>query len=289
MNRQRLLLAGLALVLVASLLYAFWAMPRQETAPPRASSAKPAAKAAAAPPAVAGKGERLPKPATDRLQLELLNREPWEFPGADRDIFRFRGGWAPPVVVASEPVEDEPPPPPPPPPPTPEEILHQKVAGLTFLGFLEKAGVRTVFLAVDGEVVLVKAGDRFGKDKLLVAREITAKQLVVGWLQGAETVRIQLLEKLSPATITAGGEKAGSAGSAPAPGLRPVGTPFSPRRVLVPQRVPMPPPAGGVPLPDDDDDDVEDGEDSDNDDDDDDDDDGVNMEELLKRGLPRGE
>ena len=48
MNRQRLLLAILAVVLVLSLIYAFWATPRQEQAPARSAvpSAKPAAREA---------------------------------------------------------------------------------------------------------------------------------------------------------------------------------------------------------------------------------------------------
>ena len=80
----------------------------------------------------------------------LLAQEPQPFPGAGRDIFRFRGGGPPrrsrrpkrsrrPSVGSATA--------PPPPPPTPEEILQAKVAGFTFLGFLDKGGVKTVFLS----------------------------------------------------------------------------------------------------------------------------------------------
>ena len=97
MNRQRQLLAALVAVLAASLLYAFWTMPRQEKAPPRTAPPKPAAAKAAksAKPVPAGKGAG--QVSSDRLLLELLDREPQPFPGAGRDIFRFaaagRGLW----------------------------------------------------------------------------------------------------------------------------------------------------------------------------------------------------
>jgi hypothetical protein len=120
MKRQRLLLAGLAGVLMLCLAYAYWAMPRQEVAPPRASA--PAAQGgSASKPQAAGKGA----PASGRLKLELLDAEPEPLPESGRDIFRFRGGLvptpvapevaAPPEVIA---------PPPPPPPPTAEQLLQ---------------------------------------------------------------------------------------------------------------------------------------------------------------------
>lgn len=238
MNRKRLLLAALAGLLVLSLTYAFWAMPRQEKAPPRTETPRPAAKRP-----VAGKKE--PPPA-DRLHLGLLAQEPQPFSGAERDIFRFHGGWAPalqevetvmPTAVAA------PPPPPPPPPPTPEEILRGIVAQVTFLGFLDKGGVRTVFLSKGGEVFLVKAGEAFGKDKTLLAKEISGRELVIGWVQGPETVRVQLIENeaLKPATMSPGAESP-STGS----GFRPGGMSIPPRRGLLPPRTPARP----VPAPD---------------------------------------
>ncbi|NJC88754.1 MAG: hypothetical protein FIB02_09575, partial [Desulfuromonas sp.] len=87
MNRKRLLLAALVGLLLLSLAYAFWAMPRQEKAPPRAEASRPAAKKPAA-------GKKEP-PLADRLHLGLLAQLPQPFPGAGRDIFRFRGGGAP--------------------------------------------------------------------------------------------------------------------------------------------------------------------------------------------------
>lgn len=227
MNRKRLLLAALVGLLLLSLAYAFWAMPRQEKAPPRAETPRPAAKKAAA-------GKKAPPPA-DRLHLGLLAQEPQEFPGAKRDIFRFHGGWAPPVeeLEAAMPAPIDVEPPPPPPPPTPEELLRAAVTRITFLGFLEKGGVRTVFLSSGGELFLVKAGEAFGRDKALVAREINAKELVIGWLQGPELVRVQLIENeaLKPATL-APGSMAQPQGS----GFRPGGMAIPPRRGILPPR-----------------------------------------------------
>lgn len=225
MNRQRLLLAALAGCLLLSLVYAFWAMPRPEQAPPRTPAAV-AARAAAAP---KGKG------AAERLHLEMLDEQPQPFAGAKRDIFRFSGGWAEPVAappIMAPPLEA---PPPPPPPPTPEQLLREKVSQYTFLGFLERGGVKTVFLSGGGEVFLVKAGERFGRSGDLFAREISASELVVGAAGVDEVVRVPLVEneRLTPAVFGAGqaASRPGVGGTA----VRPGGLGAAPRRIL-PQR-----------------------------------------------------
>lgn len=236
MNRKRLLLAALAGLLVLSLAYAFWATPRQEKAPPRAETPRPATKKPTA-------GTKEPPPA-DRLHLGLLAQLPQPFPGAGRDIFRFRGSGTP-VVEASEeaalPIE-APPPPPPPPPPTPEQVLREKVAGFTFLGFLDKGGVKTVFLSSAGDLFLVKAGERFGKGQELVAQEINATELVVRAVEGSETVRVKLVENeaLKPALLTPGGVGGGGRSPAAVPGMaRPGGGMFPSRRSILQQRAPV--------------------------------------------------
>jgi hypothetical protein len=191
MNRQRILLTILVGALIASLAYAFLAMPRQESAPPRA--AVPPVKGGAA-----GKG----KPAV-RLHLELLASEPEPFPATSRDIFRFRKALPPPdaapVTVAMVKVVE----PPPPPPPTAEELLRQALAGYKVLGFLDKGGVRSVFLANGPEVVVVRPGQAFGVGNRFVATEISATELVVSSADRTVTVRISLGDTGSrePATI----------------------------------------------------------------------------------------
>ena len=274
MSRQRLVLVGLVAVLALSLVYAFWAMPRQEKAPPRPAPVKPAVSLVkTGKPAPAGKVEKQVKPSSEHLLLELLGREPQVFPGAGRDIFRF-GGRAQ-TVVEVEPVEVEPPPEPPKPPPTPEEILKGSLKDITFLGFLDKGGKRTVFLTSGDDVYLVKAGERFGKNRELIAKEISARQLVVGWVDGPETVKVQLLEneKLQPATIS-GASSGGLSGGPNVSGGRPRPANIAPRRLLMPQRAPSVPPAEEPPVeepppP------VEEPPPS--------------QEELLQQGLPSGE
>jgi hypothetical protein len=276
MNRKRLLLAVLAGLLTLSLIYAFWAMPRQEKAPPRAAESRPGVRTKAP-----GKVGKL---TADRLHLGLLAQAPQPFPDAGRDIFRFRGGWAPPVdvpVVVAPRVEVAPPPPPPPPPPTPEQILQQKVSGFTFLGFLDKGGVKTVFLSGEGELYLVKAGDHFGKRGDLLAQEISASELVIRAAEGTQTVRVRLVENegLKLTLIGSRSVGAGAASTEASSGMRPDGGGTASRRSILPQRGalrrPQPeatPETGedveqGVQPPDD----------------------GVKQEELLRQGTPGGE
>jgi hypothetical protein len=76
----------------------------------------------------------------------------------------------------------------------------------------------------------------------LLAREITAKELVIGRRQGPETVRVQLIENeaLKPATLAPGLSSPG-----PAKTFRPTGTTVPSRRGLLPPRAvarPTPPP-----------------------------------------------
>jgi hypothetical protein len=187
MNRQRLLLLILLGVLALALAYAFWATPRQQRVP---ADGRPAAtpRPGSAPP-------RQPE-ETNRLRLELLTREEKEFPGATRDIFRFFG--APPV---------EPPPPPPPvePPPLPPEEplaeepvtpeVRQELAQFTFLGYLQKNGIKTVFLSSNGEIFVVKKGNVFGKEKRFQVTGITPEQLTIRQGDDPRPITIPLVEQ----------------------------------------------------------------------------------------------
>ena len=201
MNRQRFLLAILAGVLVLSLVYAFWATPRQQQAAPRAAApaAKPTARAGKVPkPKVVTKEQT----STGRLQLQLLEGDNQPFPGSGRDIFRFNSSWTPvPENVAPEVVE-KPPPPPPPPPPTPEEVLSKDLSAYKVTGSLEKRGVRCLFLTDGKDIFVIKAGEQFGPRKRFIASEITATELVVSEVKNrAVTVRL-------PMSDVSGGEPA---------------------------------------------------------------------------------
>ena len=196
MNRKRLLLAALLGLLVLSIAYAFWAMPRQEQASPRTAAPAAAAKAA-----IARKAG--PAPA-GRLHLGLLAQTPQPFPGSGRDIFRFHGDWstAPPVDVA--PPVAEAPPPPPPPPPTAEELLRRALSSYKVLGFLEKGGVRSLFVTDGKDVLVIKSGEHFGSRGNFIASEITATELVVAQKSDPSvTVRLPLeVTSQEPAVIS---------------------------------------------------------------------------------------
>lgn len=236
MNRKRLILAALVGVLILSLAYAFWATPRQEKAPPRAEGARTTAKKPAA--------GKVVQPPADRLHLGLLSQEPQPFSGTTRDIFRLQGGGAAPAASGTEALEapavvEAAPPPPPSPPPTPDEILREKTAGIKVLGSLDKGGARTVFLSFDGTVSVVKAGEHLGKNRDLVVKELTASELVVGAVDGPETVRIRLAEQDSPTVTTiSSGAVPGAGGGA----ARPSGVAIPPRRGLLQRPTIQPPP-----------------------------------------------
>jgi hypothetical protein len=112
------------------------------------------------------------------------------------------------------------------------------VAGFKFLGFLDKGGVKTVFLSSAGELFLVKAGESFGKGRDLLAQEITAAELVVRSAEGPETVRVRLVENeaLMPTLMGSWGGGAGSVSGAGAAVFRQGGTSIPPRRSILPQR-----------------------------------------------------
>jgi len=198
MNRKRLVLAALLGLLVLSIAYAFWAMPRQEQAPPRAATPRPAAKAKppgkmSQPAAKATPPGKASQPAANRLHLGLLAQTPQPFPGSGRDIFRFHGvGASAPAVDVAPPVEEAPPPPPSP-PPTPEELLRQALSSYKVLGFLEKGGVRSLFVTDGKDVLVIKSGERFGSRGNFIASEITATELVVAQKSDPSvTVRLPL-------------------------------------------------------------------------------------------------
>jgi hypothetical protein len=187
MRRKKVLLLILGGVLILSIAYAYWSMPRQETAPSRTamSGAKPASKSSAG---IKG------KPAT-RLYLELMDVEFEPFPGSGRDIFRVRSRWTPPVMapVTVVPVTEAPPPPPPP-PPTAEELMQQSLSGYRVLGFLDKGEARSVFLSSGSDVLVLKSGKTFGDRNKFIVTEITATELVISSADRSVSVRVALDE-----------------------------------------------------------------------------------------------
>ena len=166
MNRQKMILAILLVLLVLAIIYSFARQPR----PKRAKSLKytPGAVAVSKPTSNAAGAVR-----TDdkKLHLELLDKEFPHFSGFRRNIFKpifheelkLPVATSPPSVRPTLPV---PPPPPSPslPPPLPQQIveatpIQRDMARFTFLGFLKKDNKKTIFLSSDKEIYLVKKGD----------------------------------------------------------------------------------------------------------------------------------
>jgi hypothetical protein len=230
MNRKRLVLAALLALLVLSIAYAFWAMPRQEQAPPRPAAPRSPAKAkppgkVSQPAAKATPLGKASQPAANRLHLGLLAQTPQPFPGSGRDIFRFHGGGAPEALVDVAPPVEEAPPPPPSPPPTPEELLRQALSSYRVLGFLEKGGVRSLFVSDGKDVLVIKSGERFGSRGNFIASEITATELVVAQKSDRSvTVRLPLdVSSQEPAIMAPTSVPRPEVEAAPTPPSSPIG------------------------------------------------------------------
>ncbi|PLX82235.1 MAG: hypothetical protein C0614_06170 [Desulfuromonas sp.] len=197
MNRKRLTLAVLLGILAVCLVYAYLATPRQQKAPPRAAVAV----------RTKSNVERPQTRSPQRVRLDLLQTQETPFPGADRDIFRFREQpvrVVRTVVKATEP-EPEPVPvvveQPQPVMPSPIEVVQKELSRFTFLGFMAKQGERTVFLSSAGELFVVKTGERFGKEMEFLVTGIEAQLLTVRREGSTQDLRIPLIENenLKPA------------------------------------------------------------------------------------------
>lgn len=196
MNRKRVILAALLGVLALSLLYAYFATPRQEKAPPRTESqrARVVAKVAK------DTKDQTLESSHARINFDFLSVELQEFSGAQRDIFHFGKKSSPrpespPVPTASAVVEVPVDPAAPIAPVVPFDVVQKSLGEFTFLGFLEKAGEKTVFLSSGGEIFLVKRGETFGVDHEFRVDSIVGNLLKVHHPGRDSLVEIQLIEQ----------------------------------------------------------------------------------------------
>lgn len=189
MNRKRVILASLLGVLALCLIYAFVATPRLEKAPPRTASQQVR-------PEVKTTGELKSADKPERINFDFLTVEPQEFPGAKRDIFRFGQTRPvrvePPAEVVMAPVVT---PVVPEQPVVPIEVVQQSLSKFTFLGFLEKAGEKTVFLSSGGNLFLAKRGEKFGADLEFLVEDISGNLLQVRHAGRDGLLEIPLIEK----------------------------------------------------------------------------------------------
>jgi hypothetical protein len=105
-------------------------------------------------------------PGADPLSVFLVKREE-KFPGVSRDIFRMENPASRPKAPAPAPVIVAPPTPPAPPERSPEEIAADQaradLSKFRFLGYLTEKD-NTLFLSKEGELFIVKSGDKLLKN-----------------------------------------------------------------------------------------------------------------------------
>jgi hypothetical protein len=204
MNRKKLTLAILVLLLILSIVYSVLSLPRQKQV---ASLKYPGGvpNSQTSPKASMGQG-----PATTddkKLHLEVLDKEQGKFAGFKRNIFSpiFHEEVKPesrPTGRINLPVPPPPPPLRPMPPAAPpvaqqpeQTPVQRDMARFTFLGFLKKDNTKTIFLSSDKEIFLVKKGDTIA-GKYQVAN-LTDDALTIRPLADGGEIVIPLVENKS--------------------------------------------------------------------------------------------
>ncbi|GFO70265.1 type II secretion system protein PulP [Geomonas limicola] len=210
MNRQKLVLCLLILMLVAAIGYALLRSPKEQhvaaltyrtgtAAAPRKPAQAPTRPAPGAPAAAESQSQ---------VHLALLDQDRGRSAGFRRNlfspIFKEEVKLPPfkpvPLPLPPKPVALPPPPPvpvapPPPPPPTEEDLIGREMAKFTFLGFLKKGDERTVFLSKDREIFLAKKGSTLaGKYQV---SGLTDDAITIKSLSGGKEVVIPLVENRS--------------------------------------------------------------------------------------------
>lgn len=196
MNRQRLILFILVIFFAVAALWSYSAMPRFKTVAPASGKSVQQAKPAAV---AVDKSSRKTDDGTV-LNIGLLDKEPSGFKGYRRNIFK-------PVfvdemkIVKQQAVAFKPPPPRVVAPPVAPVIIQPETAPLarfTFLGFLKKGSVKTIFLAKDKDILLVKKGDKVaGRYE---ATEISDQALTLTVTDTGDEIVIPLIENRPLAT-----------------------------------------------------------------------------------------
>ena len=188
MKRKHIILSVLLGLLLLCVVYAYFATPSLEKAPPRKAKEQ----------TVKGQVPKSTEVETSVIgSISLKHSEAEPFPGAKRDIFQFkiRKVKKPPAKVLPKPVEKpkvvEPPKPV---SPTPFEIVQKSLARFTFLGFLDRDGEKTVFLSTGGELFVVKSGQRFGSSQEFLITSIEDKLLTVKNKYDNRVLEIPLIE-----------------------------------------------------------------------------------------------
>ncbi len=190
MNRQRLILFILVILFIIAVVWSYSAMPRQKkvstlTYKPGQQEKKQVT-AAEKPVANSDDGTR--------LKISLLEAEQSGFKGYRRNIFKSAFidevkiakaralAIIPPPVIVSAPVV-----------PVVQTPVAAPLARFTFLGFLKKGSVRTIFLSKDNkDILLLKKGDKVaGRYE---ASDISDQALTITVTDTGEKIVIPLIE-----------------------------------------------------------------------------------------------
>jgi hypothetical protein len=202
MNRQRLILFILVILFGIAALWSYSAMPRPKTV--STSTYKPVQRAKSA---VVATNKPAPDAADDgtRLNISLIDKEPAGFKGYRRNIFKplfvDEVKFAKQKAVAIKPPPILKPVPVAPPVPVQPVIIQAVTAPLarfTFLGFLKKGSVKTIFLANEKDILLVKKGDKIVGRYL--ATDISDKALTLTVTDTGDEIVIPLIENQPLAT-----------------------------------------------------------------------------------------
>ncbi|HKZ16668.1 MAG TPA: hypothetical protein VJ161_04295 [Geobacteraceae bacterium] len=188
MNRQKLLLSVLLAVLVLSVAYSIWKMPRQKTVATLPH-----------PPGSAAQVKKTPDKAVsdeNRVRMDLLDRKSEKFSGFKRNIFgpiiqeqrKPTAKRAAPAVRPVPPIQM--------PQPSP---VQRDMAQFTFLGFLKKDNRKTIFLTSNNEIFLVKKGDIIA-GKYNVA-DVTDEMMTIRSSTNGGEIIIPLVENM-PLNVT---------------------------------------------------------------------------------------
>jgi hypothetical protein len=197
MNRQRLILFVVVLAFIAAVIWSYSATPRQKTVSKLKYSSGQRSVSAVMP--VRSSVRRAE--SGHALKVALLDQDQSGFKGYRRNIFK-------PVFVdefkilkqkaaaLKVPTKPIPPVPQPVPPPVQQPVIAQPeaapLARFTFLGFVKKDNVKTIFLTKDKEILLVKIGDTIAGRYQATA--ITDKSLTLAVTDTGDEIVIPLME-----------------------------------------------------------------------------------------------
>lgn len=200
MSRQRLILFVLLILLLLAMVWSYYSYPRAKTVSPL--KYPPGSHIIAEKKRVPAIAPQVSQNEGSALRLDLLDREQSSFKGYRRNIFKpifvdelklmkqmasaLKPVLPPVQAQKSAPVQ----------PTVPAiavpETPQRELARFTFLGFLKKDNRKTIFLAKDKDIILVKKGDTFaGRYE---AASLTDQALTILVTDTGEEIVIPLIE-----------------------------------------------------------------------------------------------